>query len=197
MRVFERRVRSRSRALFLAVCLAAAGPAFSTTVLAPRFEALVDHAELIFTGHVIAQRSEWRNQNGQKSIVTLVTFGVQQIHKGRAGNTVTLQFLGGTIGDVTLQVAEMPRFNSGERVVLFVAENGLAASPVLGFFHGRFSLRRGADGREEVLQHSGVPVVTVSDIGRTREKSRPVTESALSHDQFTEKIRERAARKLP
>src|SRR3954463_2272025 len=82
----------------------------ATTVIAPRFETLVDRAELIFTGQVTSQRSEWKDNNGQKSIVTLVNFAVQQVHKGRADSTVALQFLGGTVADTTLSVADMPKF---------------------------------------------------------------------------------------
>jgi len=182
---------SRTRALFCTLLVAAALPAFATTVVAPRFEALVDGAELIFTGQALTQRSEWRNQNGQRVIVTLVTFGVEQIYKGRASHTVTLQFLGGTVGDVTLEVAEVPRFKNGERAVLFVAGNGAAVSPVLGFFHGRFPLRRRADGTEEVLRYNGEKLGVVDEIGRVQEKAGAGTRHALSHEGFAARIRER------
>jgi hypothetical protein len=166
----------------------------ATTVIAPPFETLVDAAELIFSGQVISQRSEWRNIDGKKSIVTLITVGVQQVHKGRAGNTVTLQFLGGTIGDTTLDVAEMPHFKNGERVVLFVANNGAAVSPILGFFHGRFSVRKGADGRDEVVQHDGQPLIATAEIGRAKAKGTTASKQGLTPDDFSRKIRERAAR---
>src|SRR5829696_353540 len=166
----------------------------ATSVVAPRFETLVDVAELIFSGQVISQRSEWRNIDGKKSIVTLITLGVQQVHKGRAGNTVTLQFLGGTIGDVTLDVAEMPRFKNGERVVLFVANNGTAVSPILGFFHGRFSVRKGADGRDEVVQHNGQPLIETAEIGRGKAKGATASQQGLSPEDFSRKIRERTTR---
>ena len=166
----------------------------ATSVIAPRFETLVDAAELIFSGQVISQRSEWRNIDGKKSIVTLITLGVQQVHKGHAGNTVTLQFLGGTIGDTSLDVAEMPHFKNGERVVLFVADNGTAVSPILGFFHGRFSVRKGADGRDEVLQHDGQPLMETTEIGRAKAKGATASQQGLSPDDFSRKIRERAAR---
>jgi hypothetical protein len=120
--------------------------------------------------------------------------GVQQVHKGRAGNTVTLQFLGGTIGDTTLEVAEMPHFKNGERVVLFVAGNGTAVSPILGFFHGRFSVRNGADGRDEVIAHDGQPLVETAEIGRAKDKGDTASKQGLSPDDFSRKIRERAAR---
>jgi len=164
----------------------------ATTVIAPRFETLVDRAELIFTGQVIGQRSEWKNNNGQRSIITLVTFAVQQIHKGHAESTVTLQLLGGTIGDVTLEVADIPKFKTGERVVLFIEGNGLAASPVIGFFHGKFSVRPDASGRDTVLTCRNEPLIDVAELGQA--KRRPVAQEsarALSHEEFSAKIRER------
>ena len=75
-------------------------PVRATSVLAPRFEALVDRADLIFAGRVTSQHSEWRDLNGQRAIVTLVTFSVERTHKGRAEPAVTLQFLGGRVGQV-------------------------------------------------------------------------------------------------
>jgi hypothetical protein len=182
----------RGLGLMLGVLVAAVASA--TTVIAPHFEALVDQSDLIFTGRMLSQRSEWREINGQRSIVTLVTFGVQKIHKGQAASTITLQFLGGTIGDVSLEVAEMPTFKPGERVVLFAADNGASACPLVGFFHGKFSLVANAQGRDEVRQHDGEPVGEVNEIGRRKVKSALAGKRALSHDEFSAAIRERVAR---
>jgi hypothetical protein len=179
------------RVMGFAFFLSLASGSLATSVIAPRFEMLVDSADLIFTGQALSQRSEWRNKDGQKSIFTFVTFGVQQVHKGRASSTVTLQFMGGTIGDVTLNVAEMPKFKPGERVVLFVAENGAAVSPLIGFYHGKFSLRKDSSGRDEVLQHNGERLGQVREIGRAKGKGEP--KRGLSHEEFSTRIRERVA----
>lgn len=195
VRVFDRMSFRRTRALFCTlIALALVSPALATTVIAPRFETLVDYSDLIFTGQVLSQKSEWRNNDGQKSIVTLITFGVQQVHKGRAASTITLQFLGGSVGDVTLDVAEMPRFKNGERVILFVAHNGTTASPLVGFFHGKFSLRKDASGRDEVLQHDGDRLTEIVEIGRAKAKALTTTRKGLSHDEFSNEIQQRVAR---
>lgn len=178
--------------LGLALLLSGVALLRATSVLPPRFEALVDEADLIFTGQVIAQRAEWRNLQGQKSIVTLVTFGVQATHKGRAGSTVTLQFLGGTIGDVSLDVTEMPRFKTGERALLFVEKNGTVACPVVGWQHGRFGVQTDTQGRETILKHDGQALMDVSEIGVARMTAQPRAAS-LSHAEFTGKIRARLA----
>ena len=182
----------RSALLGLTLLLSGAAPLRATSILPPRFEALVDEADHIFTGQVIAQRAEWRNLQGQKSIVTLVTFGVQATHKGRAGNTVTLQFLGGTIGDVSLDVTEMPRFKTGERALLFVEKNGTVACPVVGWQHGRFGVQKDTQGRETILKHDGHALMDVAEIGVTRMTAQPRAMS-VSHDEFTGKIRARLA----
>jgi len=124
-----------------------------------------------------------RNTGRQKSIVTLVSFRVQAVHKGRADSVVTLQFLGGTVGDVTLDVSDMPKFKPGERVVLFVEKNGASASPLIGFYHGKFSLQKDASGRDVVLKHNGEPLADVAELGHakrpgTRHVSRFLTKSS-------------------
>jgi len=166
---------------------------FATSVLAPSFENLVDRAELIFTGQVISQHPEWKTIEGQKSIVTLVSFRVEAIHKGSADSTVMLQFLGGTLDGVTLDVSDMPKFKPGERAVLFVAKNGVSASPLLGFYHGKFSVQKDESGHEVVLKHNGQPLTDVAEIGRAKTPAGSAR-AALSHEEFISQIRARAAR---
>jgi len=170
-------------------------PARATSVLAPKFEAMVDRADLIFAGRVTSQHSEWRDLNGHRAIVTLVTFSVERTHKGRAESAVTLQFLGGRVGQVSMDVAEMPQFKAGERVVLFVEDNGNTASPVIGFFYGRFWLKKDAAGGDIVLQHDGAPLVDVAEIGGVKSVGG-AQRRALSHEEFAAKVRERLATRL-
>lgn len=171
--------------------------AFATSVIAPSFDELVSRADLIFTGQVISQKSEWRNIDGQRSIVTLVQFGVEQVHKGRAGLTVKLQFLGGAIGAVTLDVSDMPKFTQGERVVLFVEKNSVNASPLIGFFHGKFLVYKDASGRDAVLKHNGQALVDVAELGRSKRAGSDPIQSGLSHDEFAGKVRERVLQRSP
>jgi hypothetical protein len=170
-------------------------PALATTVIAPTFDELVSRADLIFTGQVISQHSEWRNTDGQKSIVTIVKFGVEDVQKGRAGITVKLQFLGGAIGAVTLDVSDMPKFTQGERVVLFVEKDSINASPLIGFYHGKFSLRRDASGRDSVLKHNGEVLADVAEIGRAKRAHADAMPNGLSLAEFAGKVRERLSQR--
>jgi hypothetical protein len=171
----------------------AAPPAFATSVVAPSFETMVDRAELIFTGRMAGQRCEWRQMGGQQSIVTLVTFEVISVHKGRPGRSIELQFLGGKIGNISLDVTEMPRFQANERVVLFVEGNGVNASPLVGFHHGRFKLERDPTGREIITDNRGA----ITDVAQIGKESSAVRGSlrAISHDDFAARIRETSSRR--
>lgn len=137
-----------------------------TTVIPPTFEEMVDRADLVFEGRVVNVRSEWSYVQIQPTIYTWVEFEVQEVLKGSAKSVTTLQFLGGTVGDVTLEVAGVPKFSRGERVLLFVEGNGVQFCPIVGVFHGNFGIRRdGKTGREVVAMHNGKPLRDVSEIG--------------------------------
>ncbi len=172
------------RALFIAAILVAAPALNATSVLPPDFNAMVRQADLIFTGRMTGQRAEWRKIEGQRSIVTLVRFEVIGVHKGRGGPVIELQFLGGKIGQASLDVDSIPKFHVDERVVLFVEQNGVAASPLVGFFHGKFNVL--TDGT--VTHHDGAPLGDVADIGKSRAR-RGSTPRAMAHDEFAGKIR--------
>lgn len=177
-----------SRLALCAVLFGIVPRSAATTVIAPTFAEMVEEADLVFTGRALRQRSEWRRFDGQRSIVTLVTFEVLAIHKGRAGQTIELQFLGGKIGDAAMRVDAMPAFHDGERVVLFVERNGANASPLVGFYHGKFNVL--TDG--SMTQHDGTPLGDTAEIGQPR--ARRVPTRALTHDSFAAKVRSAAGK---
>src|SRR3989442_1015355 len=110
-------MRNRLKSVGLAFCAVAwlcLTTAKATTVIPPTFEEMTDRADLVFIGNVVSSRAEWRAVGISQVIFTLVEFRTQDVLKGNAEKTVTLQFLGGTVGDVTLKVAEVPRFSSGD-----------------------------------------------------------------------------------
>lgn len=171
--------------IVLAAFLGAGQQAFATSVISPDFGSMVSRAELIFTGRVTSQRAEWREIDKRRSIVTVVTFEVLDVQKGHAGRVVELQFLGGTIGDTTLDVSMMPKFSRGARSVLFVEKRGGQASPLVGFYHGRFFVRED-DGIEN---HDGTALTDVSEVGRAHGK-RNSAGRAMSHAAFADKVRQ-------
>ena len=71
-----------------------------------------------------------------------MTFRVEESWKGAAGAVTQLEFLGGTIGESTMEVVGMPTFLEGQRSVLFVSSQVRAASPLVGFWHGRMRVEK-------------------------------------------------------
>ena len=183
---------TRWTALFaVAALLMGVWPTRATTVIAPSFDELVSQADTIFIGEVVERRSAWETRSDGRSIVTIVTFDVTRVLKGRVGLRTELTFLGGTIGEVTLDVPDMPKFRVGDRDVLFVSPERNAVSPLVGFSHGRFRIVRDVvTGAQQVRAHDGRPVVMGLDAGK------PVTPNAqprrpLVLDDFESLVRER------
>ncbi len=153
-------------AMFCAVFGLFPATAKSTTVVPPTFEEMTDRADLVFIGKVAGSRSEWRSVGTDRVIFTLIEFETQEVLKGNADARLTLEFLGGTVGEVTLDVAEVPKFNAGDRVLLFVEGNGIQFCPVVGVFHGKFRIHKDeTSGRDIVLMHDGKPLRDVGESG--------------------------------
>lgn len=66
----------------------------------------------------VSVRSDWQTHAQGKHIVTTVRFKVERTLKGQAGQELQLEFLGGTIGGLTMEVDGMPQFQVGDRDVL-------------------------------------------------------------------------------
>lgn len=149
------------RKALLGSCFALlANPHFAapTTVLPIRFDDLVSKAEVIFVGEAIENRS-MHERRRDAPIVTVVTFSVIRVLKGQVGLRTELEFLGGTVGNEMLEVAGMPRFEVGNRDVLFVSSQRGAISPLVGFWHGRFRIVRDpTTGEEQVRAYNGAAV---------------------------------------
>jgi hypothetical protein len=153
--------------LTLICTLAFAGAAGSTTVIPPSFDALVSRAGTIFVGKVVAQRAVWIDTRQGRAIRTQVTFKVEDVWKGAAGPITQLDFLGGTIGDTTMDVTGMPKFAIGQRAVLFVSQDR-QVSPLVGFMHGRLRIERDHAGIDRVRAHDGRSLGNVNEINSQR-----------------------------
>lgn len=149
--------------------VAAAGVARSTTVIPPTFEALVSGAATIFVGEVINIRSDWDITPHGRSIITLVTFRIEDVWKGNLGVVTQLEFMGGEIGDIGMRVEGSPAFRLGQRDVLFVGSTVRAVSPLVGFMHGRMRVERDTlSGVDRVRTFDGRPLGSVAQIGPQR-----------------------------
>jgi hypothetical protein len=135
------------------------GTAHSTTLVEMELEHLVDQAELVFVG--TALRSEVALSADGTFPFTFVTFEVQDEIKGRAvGRELTLRFHGGQAGpDEVVVVHGMPEFTLGETYLLFVRDNGTAASALLGWRQGQYRVAREPEsGRQILVDERGAPI---------------------------------------
>jgi hypothetical protein len=108
--------------------------------------AMTDEAELIFQG--VVSKVEYGMAKGTETEdaelpQTYVTFQMESVEKGASseGNNVTLRFLGGPAKDGRiLVVSNAPLFDEGERVMVFVSDNGEAECPLVDCDKGRFRI---------------------------------------------------------
>ena len=83
---------------------------------------LSEKADVILTGKVLKQRSEW-NENKTR-IHTNVTVEVDEYLKGRIGDkNIVIINPGGEVGDVGELYSHMPSFKNDEEVLLFVKKD--------------------------------------------------------------------------
>ncbi len=158
----------RSSLLFflLLASLAAAPLARATSVIPPSFPELVAEAEAIYRGrvsHVEARRVA--QSDGGSVIKTFVTVAVERVLKGLERNEVTLEFLGGTVGDETLTVTGMPVFAVGDREFVFVQKNGIQLCPLVALMHGRYRVKHDETGaRDYVARDNGMPLTDTAGV---------------------------------
>src|SRR5437588_6440605 len=176
----------------LLTALMGASALHGTTVIPPTFEELVNRAQVIFQGVVTDVRSQWVGEGAQRSIVSYVTFKVEDAMKGSPGSSYTMRMLGGTVGDQTMEVTDSPKFKVGNRDILFVENNGSQFVPLVGIMHGRFRVEREqASGREVVTTNEGEPLGNVSQLGKNKQAAS--AGATLSIDEFKAAIHTKLA----
>ena len=89
--------------------------AFCSTALALDLPEISKRADIIADVTVQSTNSYWTSPAGAKAIHTLVNFSVNQSLKGQPSSTLSLEFLGGHVGDRALKVPGIPQFSAGER----------------------------------------------------------------------------------
>ncbi len=153
-------------AIFVLLCWISACRTSATTVIPPDFATLVGTATRVVQARVVSSESAWVTQDGFRVIKTWVTFSVSDQLKGDLkSSTLKLEFLGGRVGADEMRVEGSPRFNDGEEVILFVANNGADACPLVGWAHGVYDIRTdAATGEKRVHRFNGTPFSSTSDV---------------------------------
>ncbi len=90
--------------------------------IATELKELSNGADIILTGKVTEQASSW-NENKTR-IYTQATIQVEEYIKGNStGNTVTVKYPGGEVGEVGEMYSHMPRFKDKEEVLVFLKKD--------------------------------------------------------------------------
>jgi len=187
----HRPIRQRLALSFLLLTMGAA-TASAIVAVDRDFPELVERAEQIVIGTVTEIRVDDSLEGGPYTFVTLDELSVL---KGDVGATLTLRFFGGASGDTVVRVSDMPRFEPGERVVLFVAGNGEVICPLVGVWQGRF--RVGVDagsGVETVADHAGRPLLGRSGRRLRHADGKRSASGALTLDAFRQLVADEIAR---
>jgi len=135
----------RTPSVFLAICLA------TVTVWAsvdPPVDvgAQAKGANKVVVATVTDVQSAFgENDFGDRLILSRVSFQVNETLKGTHETTVVVTLEGGTVGDLTLEVSDMPTMEKGERAVLFLTSS--RAGGVVPYRRGSGLMKLDADNR--------------------------------------------------
>jgi hypothetical protein len=144
----------------------------------------------VFVGSVRSIESRWAAPE-QGTIDTLVTFTDLVPLYGVASQEVVLRFAGGAIDGMREEIAGMPRFEVGERVIVF-ARQGRFVSPIVGFHQGLFEVVE-RDGEPVVLNERGAPVTAAAAGALRIGNAADGKTSAMPLDAFLDRVRENLA----
>lgn len=158
----------RIAVLLVAVLVAAALPSAASTFLARTTEELVANSSAVVTGRVVSVDSFWNEDHSL--VLTEVVFEVERTVVGVAPRFVTVTTAGGTVDDYTVVAHGFPKFQEGERALLFVTPSAAAAghSPgsfrVTGYQQGHYRVVRNRQGEDVAVPtvDTGAHLITPS-----------------------------------
>jgi hypothetical protein len=132
----------------LAACICLGGlmgtviGARGTTLARMSIEQMARSAQFVVRAHCVANSVAW----DAGEIWTFTTFAVDEKWKGpdavNPNSYVSVRLLGGTVGNLTSTVSGVPRFASGEEVVLFLERTARGDFSIVSWMQGTFRVRR-------------------------------------------------------
>lgn len=129
--------------------------AVATVVVAMDIEDMAAVAPVVVVGEVNQVETGWNPD--KTKIYTRVWITPDEVLKGpRKLGTVKLKLLGGRVGDVVARMAGAPRFESGERVLVFLEprkdQDGFLT---VGMYQGKYKVFRDPDTGEDLVLRDG------------------------------------------
>ena len=147
-------------------------------------EQLITSSRIILLGNVQSVKSQWDPLH--QNIFTYVKVDVLKVLKGRLrGNNIVFKELGGEIGEDATMIFGAPRYEAGQRLLLFLNTSTEGTLRVAHLFQGKFDVledvARGSTRVERKYDQEAIHLLAAQQSGE-------ITNSA-SLDQFTKKIR--------
>jgi hypothetical protein len=138
-------IRASLTTLLCCLCLGLALPGPASQLIRRTLDELGAGSDIIFIGRCESVNAHW---NADRTLIlTANRFRVVRTIKGSPVESITLEELGGTVGDTTLRVTDAPRFAVGDEVLLCVRRTPLGRWETFGAGQGRFRLTQDARGR--------------------------------------------------
>jgi hypothetical protein len=153
---------------------------WTTIVIKMDLTALVQQSDTILQGRVEQVYAQWNEP--MKTIFTDVSVRVEDTLKGEARRSVSIRQLGGKVGAMNMSIAGMPKFTSGEDVILFLKGNGEGTHHVVGLSQGKF----------EIV--NDFAVADVSGVGLVDSKTGQVIEGVVVAKESLETFKSRIRR---
>jgi hypothetical protein len=174
-------MRSHCRAVLALLTLLAGGVVLDATVVVPMdLRELVSQASVIVYGRVTDVRGRVAGQRTE----SIVTLGAPFFLKGSGGREVQFRLPGGRIGRYRTVVPGTPELQSGDEVVVFLADEAPVGVP-LGFSQGVLKVSRASAG--------AVPMVLGPPVSRDARAERVVRGSEAARfvalSSFVEHVR--------
>ena len=106
-------------------------------------DTLVKASSSIIRGEVVDSQAMWSESGDQ--IVTRVTIRVQKDFKRQVSEElITVEYLGGEVGEIGMMVSDSPQMFAGEEVIIFLEPSGASTDRqrfhVVGSAQGKFTL---------------------------------------------------------
>jgi hypothetical protein len=156
----------------LILVLALVLPLGASTVLPIDFERLSQSANVVVGGRITSIIAERNPATGY--IYSTVSMAVDEsVPAGLAGQQYQFRMVGGELDSSRQYIADFPRFQTGDSVVLFLTgETSSIFGPTVGLWQGVFFVEQDKGGRQVITDHQRRPIVGVRNKGLLRASRR-------------------------
>ena len=130
----------------LLLALGAGQPTRATSLMRMSVAQMSHAAQLIVRARCVGNSTGW----DAGEIWTFTSFDIEETWRGSAPSQISVRLLGGRVGNITSTVSGVPRFASGEEVVLFLESTQRGDFSIVSWEQGTFRIRRDARTGEEI-----------------------------------------------